>query len=48
MNTLVKLASKTNSHDNYICSIKQIDSQTIATAGLDGKIKFLNLKELLK
>ena len=45
-NTLVKLASMPNSHGDFITSIKQIDSNTIATGGLDGKIKFWVLKEI--
>ena len=48
VNTLVKLASKANGHDDCITAIKQIDSETIATGGMDGKIKFWNLKELNK
>ena len=44
-NTLVKLASKSKCHDDYITSIKQIDSKTIVTGSYDGKIKFWNLKE---
>ena len=48
VNTLVKLASKPNSHEHFICSIKQIDSNTIVTGGLDGKIKFWVLKDLIK
>jgi len=47
-NTLVKLASMPNGHDDFITAIKQVDSETIATGGLDGKIKFWNLKELNK
>ena len=46
VNTLVKLASKPNSHDHFISSIKQIDSNTIVTGGFDGKIKFWVLKEI--
>ena len=46
MNTLVKLASKPNSHDHFICSIKQVDTKTIVTGGFDGKIKFWILKEI--
>ena len=45
-NTLVKLASMPNSHGDFITSIKQIDSNTIATGGLDGKIKFWVLKDI--
>ena len=45
-NTLVKLASKSKCHDNFISSIKQIDSETIVTGSYDGKIKFWNLKEI--
>ena len=45
-NTLVKLASKSKCHDNFISSIKQIDSETIVTGSFDGKIKFWNLKEI--
>ncbi len=48
VNTLVKLASKPNSHDHFICSIRQVDSKTIVTGGFDGKIKFWVLKELNK
>jgi len=48
VNTLVKLASKTNGHDDCITAIKQIDSETIATGGMDGKIKFWNLNEINK
>ena len=47
-NTLVKLASKSKCHDDFINSIKQIDSKTIVTGSYDGKIKFWNLKELNK
>ena len=47
-NTLVKLASMPNGHDDFITAIKQVDKETIATGGLDGKIKFWNLKELNK
>ena len=47
-NTLVKLASKSKCHDDFITSIKQIDSKTIVTGSYDGKIKFWNLKELNK
>jgi WD40 repeat protein len=46
VNTLVKLASKPNSHDHFICSIKQVDSKTIVTGGFDGKIKFWVLNEI--
>ena len=45
-NSLVKLASKHKCHDNYITSIKQIDSKTIVTGGFDGKIKFWIIKEI--
>jgi len=48
VNTLVKLASKANGHDDCITAIKQIDSETIATGGMDGKIKFWNLNEINK
>ena len=47
-NTIIKLASKPNSHDNFICSIKQLDTKTIVTGGYDGKIKFWVLKEIKK
>ena len=46
VNTLVKLASKPNSHDHFITSIKQLDSKTIVTGGFDGKIKFWVLREI--
>ena len=45
-NTLTKLASMPNGHDDFITAIKQVDSETIATGGLDGKIKFWNLKDI--
>ena len=45
-NTLVKLGSMPNCHEDFITSIKQVDSNTIATGGLDGKIKFWVLKDL--
>ena len=45
-NTLVKLASKSKCHDNFITSIKKIDSETILTGSYDGKIKFWILKKI--
>ena len=47
-NTMIKLASKPFSHDDFICSIKQVDAKTILTGGYDGKIKFWVLKEIKK
>ena len=44
--TLTKSASMPNGHDDFITAIKQVDSETIATGGLDGKIKFWNLKDI--
>ena len=45
-NSLIKLASKSKCHNNFISAIKQLDKKTIVTGSFDGKIKFWNLKEI--
>ena len=45
-NPLIKIASKEGCHENFITSIRRINSDTIVTGGFDGIIKFWKIKNI--
>ena len=45
-NQLIKKGTKMHAHDNFIVSIRKINSDTFVSGSFDGKIKFWKLKQI--